>query len=103
MARQGNCQPNPNSQDHPLGLSDRRSRLIALFLHRASDIPLALLSPRPSSLVPRPSSLYLSPMDPLLTSYEEVPYESTPIHDAHPDVISTTALLLGVDPPPVPT
>jgi len=42
-------------------------------------------------------------MDPLLTSYEEVPYESTPIHDAHPDVISTSALLLGLDPPPVPT
>src|SRR5258706_2702277 len=42
-------------------------------------------------------------MDPLLTSYEEVPYESTPIHDAHPDVISTSALLLGLDPPLVPT
>jgi len=42
-------------------------------------------------------------MDALLTSYEEVPYESTPIHDAHPDVISTSALLLGLDPPPVPT
>src|SRR5258706_2966566 len=42
-------------------------------------------------------------MDPLLASYEEVPYESTPIHDAHPDVISTSALLLGLDPPPVPT
>ena len=42
-------------------------------------------------------------MDPLLASYEEIPYESTPIHDAHPDVISSTALLLGLDPPPVPT
>jgi methyltransferase-like protein/2-polyprenyl-3-methyl-5-hydroxy-6-metoxy-1,4-benzoquinol methylase len=42
-------------------------------------------------------------MDPLLASYEEVPYESTPIHDAHPDVMATSALLLGLDPPPVPT
>jgi len=41
-------------------------------------------------------------MDPLLASYEEIPYESTPIHDAHPDVMGTTALLLGLDPPPVP-
>src|SRR5258706_9549140 len=42
-------------------------------------------------------------MDPLLTSYEEVAYDSTHIHDAHPYVISTSALLLGLDPPPVPT
>src|SRR4051812_24653950 len=42
-------------------------------------------------------------MDPLLTSYEEIPYESTPIHDAHPDVMATSALLLGLDPPAVPT
>src|SRR4051812_17058388 len=42
-------------------------------------------------------------MDPVLTSYEEIPYESTPIHDAHPDVMATSALLLGLDPPAVPT
>jgi methyltransferase-like protein/ubiquinone/menaquinone biosynthesis C-methylase UbiE len=42
-------------------------------------------------------------MDPVLSSYEEIPYESTPIHDAHPDVIATSALLLGLDPPAVPT
>src|SRR5438105_6025506 len=42
-------------------------------------------------------------MDPLLASYEEIPYESTPIHDAHPDVMATSALLLGLDPPAVPT
>src|SRR5688572_18473177 len=42
-------------------------------------------------------------MDAILTSYEEIPYESTPIHDAHPDVMATTALLLGLDPPAVPT
>jgi methyltransferase-like protein/ubiquinone/menaquinone biosynthesis C-methylase UbiE len=41
-------------------------------------------------------------MDPLLASYEEIPYESTPIHDAHPDVMATSALLLGLDPPAVP-
>src|SRR2546428_9549327 len=42
-------------------------------------------------------------MDPLLASYEEIPYESTPIHDAHPDVMATSALLLGLNPPAVPT
>ena len=42
-------------------------------------------------------------MDAVLASYEEIPYESTPIHDAHPDVMATSALLLGLDPPDVPT
>ncbi|HEV8379087.1 MAG TPA: class I SAM-dependent methyltransferase [Tepidisphaeraceae bacterium] len=42
-------------------------------------------------------------MDPVLSSYEEIPYESTPIHHAHPDVMATSAFLLGLDPPPVPT
>src|SRR5438477_11845160 len=41
-------------------------------------------------------------MEPLLTSYEEIPYESTPIHDAHPDVMTTSAFLLWLDPPDVP-
>jgi methyltransferase-like protein/cyclopropane fatty-acyl-phospholipid synthase-like methyltransferase len=39
--------------------------------------------------------------DPLLTSYEEVPYESKPIPGSHPDGLATMAILHGLEPPPV--
>jgi methyltransferase-like protein/cyclopropane fatty-acyl-phospholipid synthase-like methyltransferase len=37
--------------------------------------------------------------DPLLTSYEEVPYESKPIPGSHPDGLATMAILHGLQPP----
>lgn len=39
--------------------------------------------------------------DALLTSYEEVPYESKPIPGTHPDSLATMAVLFGMRPPPV--
>jgi len=37
--------------------------------------------------------------DELLTTYEVVPYESNPIHFAHPDTLATAAYLRGIEPP----
>jgi methyltransferase-like protein/cyclopropane fatty-acyl-phospholipid synthase-like methyltransferase len=34
----------------------------------------------------------------LLTSYEEVPYDSKPLHPAHPDCLATVATLFGMTP-----
>lgn len=39
--------------------------------------------------------------DSLLTSYEEVPYDSGPIPSSHPDTLATIATLYGMSPPPV--
>src|SRR5262245_16820704 len=39
--------------------------------------------------------------DALLTSYEEVPYESKPIPGSHPDSLATMAILCGMQPPPI--
>jgi methyltransferase-like protein/SAM-dependent methyltransferase len=40
-------------------------------------------------------------MDPLLQSYEELPYLSEPIPQTHPDALATPALLGGMSPAPV--
>jgi methyltransferase-like protein len=39
--------------------------------------------------------------DPQTTSYDEVPYESYPFAQSHPDRLATVATLLGLKPPPV--
>src|SRR4051794_13011635 len=38
-----------------------------------------------------------------LTSYEQIPYESAPIHGAHPDNLAALAALFGLKPPLVET
>ncbi len=37
----------------------------------------------------------------LLTSYEEIPYESKPLYPTHPDCLGTLATLMGMKPAPV--
>lgn len=37
----------------------------------------------------------------LLTSYEEIPYESKPLYPTHPDCLATVATLMGMKPAPV--
>src|SRR5947208_3557543 len=37
----------------------------------------------------------------LLTSYEEVPYDSKPLYPTHPDCLATVATLMGMKPAPV--
>ncbi len=37
--------------------------------------------------------------DALLASYEELPYDSAPIRDAHPEVLAVSGLLMGLRPP----
>jgi SAM-dependent methyltransferase len=39
--------------------------------------------------------------EPMRTSYDEVPYESLPFAQTHPDRLATIATLLGLKPPPV--
>ena len=39
--------------------------------------------------------------DPLRESYDEVPYESSPVPEAHPEVLAVTARLMGLHPPAV--
>jgi methyltransferase-like protein/2-polyprenyl-3-methyl-5-hydroxy-6-metoxy-1,4-benzoquinol methylase len=38
-----------------------------------------------------------------LSSYEEVPYESKPLHPTHPDSLAAVATLLGMSPAPAPS
>src|SRR3954466_10925421 len=40
-------------------------------------------------------------MSPPLTSYDEVPYRSSPRYATHPDCLATLATLLGMRPAPV--
>jgi SAM-dependent methyltransferase/methyltransferase-like protein len=40
-------------------------------------------------------------MDPVLASYEEVPYHDDPIFQTHPDALATPAFLAGMSPAPV--
>src|SRR5437870_4646431 len=35
------------------------------------------------------------------TSYDEVPYESYPVAESHPDRLATVAMLFGMKPPPI--
>jgi SAM-dependent methyltransferase len=39
--------------------------------------------------------------DPTITSYEEVPFDSGPVTNSHPDSLATVATLYGMTPPPV--
>src|SRR5438477_2820132 len=40
---------------------------------------------------------------PVATSYDEVPYQSDPFPQTHPDTLATIATLFGLSPPPVET
>src|SRR5262245_46429032 len=46
-------------------------------------------------------SLRRAQMSPALTSYDEIPYESHPYPQSHPERLATVATLFGMTPPPI--